>query len=75
MTFAENFLGGHIRIGPITIYGANAMYWATNIKTRWGYICFRPLSKIRYGRWIFPYFYISPDATPTNATYWLYGKE
>lgn len=69
LSFASNFLGGHINIGPATIYGENAMHWAVNIKTqRWGYICFR--LPIRCGgRWWPLYFYCSPDATPCSATF------
>jgi len=58
--------GGHIRLGRITIFGFNAMHWATNIRTRnWGYICFRPTTWDE-GWWHW-YFYISPDATPQMA--------
>lgn len=75
LSFAENFLGGHISVGPITIFGENAMHWAVNIKTKkYGYICFRlPLPS--YKRWWSLYFYFSPDATPQNATHWFYGKD
>ena len=64
------YLGGHITIGPVTIYGHNAMHWAVNIKTRrWGYVCFRlPLPS--YG-WRPLYFYLSPNATPWAATFML----
>jgi hypothetical protein len=69
----ENFLGGHMNIGPITIYGANAMHYAINIKSKRGYICFR-LPLRCFGRWWPLYFYVSPDATPSSATFWLYGR-
>jgi len=74
MHFWENFLGGHISVGPITIYGANAMHWAVNIYTkRWGYICFR-LPFPCFGKWWSLYFYISPNATPWAATFYI-GKD
>jgi len=63
-------LGGHINIGPITIYGANAMHFAVNIRTRWGYVCFR-LPLRCFGIWWHAYFYISRDATPFNARFKL----
>lgn len=69
LTWWENFMGGHISIGPITIYGENAMHWAVNVKTkRWGYICFR-LPFRCFGRWHPLYFYVSPNGTPWAATF------
>jgi hypothetical protein len=69
LSFAENFLGGYISIGRITIYGENAMHWGVNIKSkRYGYICFRLPFKC-YGRWWPLYFYVSPNATPWAATF------
>ena len=73
LSFWERFFGGHISVGPITIYGANAMHWAVNIYTkRWGYICFR-LPFFCFGKWWPLYFYISPNATPWAATFYI-GK-
>ena len=70
LSFAENFLGEHISIGPITIYGENAMHWGVNIKTnRWGYICFR-LPLRCFGCWWPLYFYISPNGTPWASTFY-----
>ena len=68
LSFLENFLGGHLNLGPITIYGANAMHWAINISTRWGYVCFR-LPFRCFGKWWPLYFYVSPDSTPQGATF------
>lgn len=69
LSFAENFLGGHLNIGPITIYGKNAMRWGVNIHTnRWGYICFR-LPLRCFGQWWPLYLYLSPNATPWAATF------
>lgn len=77
LSWFENFMGGHISIGPITIFGANAMRWAVNIKTkRWGYVCFtlpvaaRYLTNSRgqkYWQW---YFYLSPNGTPWASTFY-----
>ena len=64
--FLGKYFGSHINIGPITIYGYNAMHFAVNIETRWGYICFHP-TLICFGRWWRWYFYISKDATPYNT--------
>ena len=74
LSWQENFLGGHLSIGSITIYGENAMHWAVNIRTRkFGYICFRLPVKC-FGVWWPLYFYCSPDTTPTRATFWLFGR-
>jgi hypothetical protein len=71
LSFAENFLGGHITIGKTTIYGENAMHWGVNIYTkRWGYICFR-LPFPCHGYWWPLYFYLSPNATPWGATFYI----
>ena len=72
LNFYENFFGGHIDIFNITIWGENAMHWGVIISTRWGFVCFRlPLRSM--GKWHKLYFYISPDATPSRATYVLFG--
>jgi len=68
-SFIENFLGEHITIGPITIYGENAMHWAVQIKTRrWGYVSFR-LPFMSCGRWWPLYFYCSPTRDPRQITF------
>ena len=74
LTIAENWLGEHISIGPVTIYGANAMHWAVNVSTRWGYFCFR-LPFFCFGQWWPLYCYLSPTATPQDATWWGWGKK
>ena len=56
---------GHISLGPLTIYGDNAMHWAWQLKTPWGYLCFRPTTG--GGNWPW-YLYLSPNATPWAAT-------
>lgn len=74
LSFAENFLGGYLSLGPVVVYGENAMHWAVNINTkRFGYICFR-LPVPCFGKWWPLYFYCSPDATPQSATHWLWGR-
>lgn len=72
LSWWENFMSEHITIGPVTFYGENAMHWAVNISTRWGYVCFR-LPLRCFGQWWPLYFYISPDGTPNSATFNL-GK-
>lgn len=68
LSWWENHMGGHVSLGPLVIYGENAMHWAVNISSPWGYICFR-LPLRCFGRWWPLYFYISPDATPQAATF------
>jgi len=63
MSWLERHFGGHLKIGPITIFGANAMHFQTDVKTWWGYICFRPTT-YHFGRWWRWQFYISRDGTP-----------
>lgn len=76
MNWWENFMGGHLSIGPITIYGANAMCWTVNISTKkWGYICFT-LPSIRRKRYKFhSYFMLSPNGTPWACTYHRGGNK
>ena len=69
LSFWDNFFGGHIDVFNICIYGENAMRWAVNIKTRFGYICFR-LPFRCFGEWWPLYFYISPNATPRASTFY-----
>lgn len=74
LSFAENFFGGHMNLGPVTIYGENAMHWGVNIETRhWGYICFR-LPVRCFDKWWPLYFYVSPNATPWASTFYR-GEE
>ena len=74
LSFAENFLGGFVDIGPITIYGENAMHWAVNIKTSKGYLCFR-LPVRCFNKWWPLYCYLSPNGTPQGATKWFWGRK
>lgn len=73
----ENFMSGHLNIGPITIYGANGMCWAVNIRTkRWGYICFTlpSIRRSRMKKHEGHYFYLSPNGTPWASTFYR-GKD
>lgn len=65
-------MGGNITIGPVTIYGANAMCWAVNIKTkRYGYICFTLPSIARKRAKMVHYLYFSPNGTPWASTFYI----
>lgn len=66
----DRILRGHIRIGRATIYGANAMHWAVNVRWRGTYWCFHPTTRTFGGHWRW-YFYISRNATPWAATFLL----
>lgn len=69
----DRALGGHINLGPVTIFGRNAMHWAVNIRThRWGWVCFR-LPFFCYGAWWPLYLYASPNGTPWAATFYVGG--
>lgn len=74
LSFAENFLGGHISLGPVTIFGENAMHWAVVIKTRTGFLSFR-LPLRCFGAWWPLYCFHSPDGTPNKATWWGWGRK
>jgi hypothetical protein len=69
--WTERRLAGHVTLGRLTIYGANAMHWGVNYYTRrWGYVCFR-LPLPCFGAWWPLYFYCSPNATPWASTFYL----
>ena len=74
LSFAENFLGGHVTIGPVTIFGENAMHWAVVIDMGKDYLSFR-LPLRCDGRWWPLYCFRSPDGTPTQATWWGWGRK
>ena len=77
LSWWENFMGGHISFLGITIFGANAMRWSVNIRTKWwGCICFTLPVLARFTtcrdgvkRWKW-YFYLSPDGTPCASTFY-----
>lgn len=72
--FLDRYLGGHFTLGPLTWYGRNAMHWAVNISTRWGYLCLRPPFRC-FGRWWPVYAYLSANATPWHHTARGWGRE
>lgn len=58
---------GHLNLGPVTVYGANAMHWALEIHIRGhGYLCAHPTTKTFGAVWPW-YVYLSPNATPGSA--------
>jgi hypothetical protein len=69
----DRLFHGHINIGPITIYGRNAMHFATNVRTPWGWFCFRPTIRC-FGQWWPWYVYLSTDGTPCKPNMrWGFG--
>jgi hypothetical protein len=72
-SFAENFLGGYMTIGPVTIFGENAMHWAVVTRLPGGFFSFR-LPLRCFGDWWPLYCFFSPDGTPANATRWFWGR-
>lgn len=69
----DRLFRGHVSLGPLTIYGANAMHWAINLRIGKNYWCFHPRTRT-YGALWRSYFYISRDATPTAAAFKLGRK-
>lgn len=59
----RRFLGGHVTVGPVTLYGDNAMAWTAQVRTATGYLVAR--APIRRPWKI----YFSPNATPWAATW------
>lgn len=72
----ENFMGGHLNIGKLTIFGDNAMCWAVNYRTKkWGYVCFT-LPSIKRKKMKMPYYlYLSPNGTPWASTFYIGGNK
>ncbi len=64
----EKYLGGHVSIGPVTLYGWNAMHIAAQVwcESTGAYICVHPTTRVFGGRWPW-YLYVSRDATPGSA--------
>lgn len=64
-----SYLSGHANLGPVTIFGLNAMHWGVTIKSKkYGRICFR-LPLPCFGRFPRLYFYLSPNGTPWASTF------
>lgn len=71
----NKLFSSHLSIGPLTVFGRNAMHWAVNIKTeKYGYVCFR-LPLRCFGRWWPLYLYCSPNATPWASTFMIGGYD
>lgn len=64
----DRLFHGHVNIGRITIFGANAMHWAINIRGQKNWWCFHWRTRTFGAEWPW-YFYISPDATPYSAVF------
>jgi hypothetical protein len=66
----DRLFRGHVTFGPrwlnVTVYGANAMHWAINVRWRGEYWCFHPTTRTFGGYWRWK-FYVSRDATPGSA--------
>jgi hypothetical protein len=70
LSWWENFMGGHISIGNLTIFGENAMHWSVSIRTRkYGYICLT-LPLRCFGKYWGCHLYFSPNSTPWASTYY-----
>ena len=67
----DRWFQGHVCLGPLTIFGANAMHWCVQLSTRWGRLCFHPTTRTFGGRWPW-YLYLSRNATPWAAS-WAFG--
>ena len=73
MLFSHSFtvFGRRVFVYPFR----SAMHGAIDIRTkRWGWVCFKPPTRA-FGRWWPWYFYVSPDATPSKATYYRGGRD
>lgn len=69
-------MGGHINIGPVTIFGENAMCWVVQIRTKkWGCISFTLPSISRSKRGWPYYIYFSPNSTPWASTFYRGGDK
>ena len=74
-SFAERWqdrlMPGHITVGPVTLYGANAMHWTLEVSTRWGHLCIHPTTRTFGGHWPW-HIYMSRDGTPGGRS-WGFG--
>lgn len=63
----DRIFTGHLSLGPICVYGANAMHYALEVETPWGYLMAHPTTGERdEWRW---YVFLSPNGTPQHATW------
>jgi hypothetical protein len=56
-------LTGHLTLGPLTVYFSNAMHWAVDITTPWGFLCVHPTVTMGGSTWPW-YVFLSVDGTP-----------
>lgn len=62
---------GGLYVYPVAISFANAMHWAVDVRTPWGFLCAHPTTST-FGK-VWPWYaYFSPDATPQSAL-WGFG--
>jgi hypothetical protein len=66
----DRLFRGHVSVGPVVLYGANAMHWAINVWAFGYWWCVHPRTRTFGGDWP-AYFYVSRDATPTRARFRL----
>jgi hypothetical protein len=70
LSWWENFMGGYISIGNLTIFGENAMHWAIEFRTKkYGYIVIT-LPVRCFGKYWGSHIYFSPNGTPWACTYY-----
>lgn len=68
----NRLLENHITVGPLTVYGANAMHWAAELRLPLGLtLCAHPTTRTFGGRWPW-YAYLSTNGTPWGAL-WAVG--
>jgi len=81
LSWFENHLGGHVSLGPVVLYGENAMHWGVRISTWWmvwfgvtgGWLCFRMPFRC-FGGWWPLYLYFSHNGTPGDSA-WMFGGD
>lgn len=64
----DRIFSGHFTFWRITVFGANAMHWAVNVRGKRNWWCFHWRTRTFGVVWPW-YFYVSPDATPYSAVY------
>lgn len=70
----DRLFRGHISMGPVVVYGANAMHWAVNVRAFGYWWCVHPRTRTFGGDWP-AYFYVSKDGTPSRARFRLPKRE
>lgn len=64
----DRLFTGHVSLGPVVVYGANAMHWAVNVRALGHWWCWHPTTRTFGGHWP-AYFYLSKDGTPSAACF------